>query len=137
MGRSRSRRRSMLRNCAALRSRRACGMCECGRIGRLGGSAFLRSLACRMRREHRGRLVLIMAAPAIDELTNPLLFQRIATFRHSDPSVFLQEYFQAYIFNPTFPIAVFLLLSFLVLGMIGVQWSLGHYGINGLADFGF
>ncbi|MEO8028299.1 MAG: DUF3267 domain-containing protein [Bryobacteraceae bacterium] len=86
---------------------------------------------------HRDSLVNAMAAPAIDELENAQRFQRIATFRHSNPAAFLQEYFHDYLLKPTIPIGVFLLLNAVAIGLIGVEWSRGGHGSKGLGDFGF
>ena len=78
-----------------------------------------------------------MAAPAIDDLADATRYQRIATFRHNNPVVFLQEYFQGYLTRPTLPIGVFVALNILAIGLIGLEWSMGRHGTNGLADFGF
>jgi hypothetical protein len=78
-----------------------------------------------------------MAAPAIDDLSDATRFERIATFRHSNPSTFLQEYFHAYMWRPTSPIAIYWALNFAALILIGVEWSQGRHGMNGFGDFGF
>lgn len=78
-----------------------------------------------------------MAAPAIDDLIDATRYERIATFRYSNPAVFLQEYFHDYLLRPSLPIGTFLALNILALGLIGLEWSMGRHGTNGLADFGF
>ncbi len=78
-----------------------------------------------------------MAEPAIDELHDATRFARIATFRHNNPVVFLEQYFHGYLLRPTPPIAAYLALNFVSLGLLGLEWSQGNYGTKGVGDFGF
>jgi len=79
----------------------------------------------------------MLEAPAIDELTDTTRYERIAAFRHNNPGAFLETYFLDYTWHPTVPVAIYWILNFAIVTLIGVEWSSGHHGVRGLADFGF
>jgi len=78
-----------------------------------------------------------MVAPAIDDLTDATRFERIATFRHSNPAAFLQDYFTNYLWRPTLPIAIYWVMLGATVILIGVEWSRGRHGMRGVSDLGF
>lgn len=78
-----------------------------------------------------------MPRPSVEDLADTQRYQRVAVFRHHEPSGFLRDYFHAYLGHPSTPIWIFYALNAAALGLMGFEWFNRRLGMDGVARFGF